>query len=702
MRRRSPQESNLNPSQTTSTAECAPAPLDAILCTEDLQRRPSRPPDWQTENRALLLLVQALAESPRTILQTLAETILEVTNADSGGVSLLSQDESRFHWPAISGSWKQYIGGGTPRDFGPCGDVLDCGRPLLFRNVESRYTYFEPVQPRVAECLLVPFFLRGKAVGTIWAVFHEPSERRFDREDLRILESLSRFASAAVHAQESLDSSARLAAIVDSSDDAVISKDLDGYIQSWNASAQRLFGYTAKEAIGHHVSLLIPPERLEEEDEIIALLRAGERVHHFDTVRLRKDGRPIQVSLTISPVKDDSGRIVGASKIVRDITDAKQSELRTYGLLTRLQEADRRKDEFLAMLAHELRNPLAPLRNTLEIMKREKSAGELIAQVRSTLERQLAQLVRLVDDLLDVSRITRGNLDIRKDRIELAPVIHQSVEVCRPLADRARHALNVSLPPEPIHLFADPARMTQVFGNLLTNACKYTEPGGRISLSVERQGSDVVVAVKDTGVGIAPDKLDSVFDMFTQIDRTLERSQGGLGVGLTLVKRLVELHGGSVSARSEGTGRGSEFVVRLPVLIEKPKAKTAAPVLDQPAASPHRILIVDDNKDAATSLAMLLGLTGNETETAHDGIEAYAAAERFRPDVMLLDIGLPKLNGYEVCRRIREQPWGRKMLLIALTGWGQEEDRRQSKVAGFDHHMIKPLDVAVLGKLLAD
>jgi two-component system CheB/CheR fusion protein len=699
---RPPQESNLNQSPVTSAAARAPAPLDAILCTEDLQRRPSRPPDWQTENRALLSLVHALAESPRTILQSLVETILEVTNADSGGVSLLSKDETRFHWPAIAGVWKQYIGGGTPRDFGPCGDVLDCGRPLLFRNVESRYAYFEPVQPRVAECLLVPFFLRGKAVGTIWAVFHDPSERRFDREDLRILESLSRFASAAVLAQESLDSSARLAAIVDSSDDAVISKDLNGVIQSWNASAQRLFGYTAKEAVGRHISLLIPPERLDEEDEIIARLRAGERVRHFDTVRVRSDGTPIHVSLTISPVRDDAGRIVGASKIARDITDAKEAELRTYDLLTRLQEADRRKDEFLAMLAHELRNPLAPLRNTLEIMKREKSDGDLIAQVRSTLERQLAQLVRLVDDLMDVSRITRGNLDIRKERIELASVIQQSVEVSRPLADRARHALNVSLPPEPILLFADPARMTQVFGNLLTNACKYSEPGARISLSVERQGSDVVVAVKDSGVGIAPDKIDGVFDMFTQIDQTLERSQGGLGVGLTLVKRLVELHGGSVSAHSEGLGRGSEFVVRLPVLLEKAKAESTTIVDDQPAAAPHRVLIVDDNRDAAASLAMLLDLSGNETETAHDGIEAYETAERFRPDVMLLDIGLPKVNGYEVCRRIREQPWGRRMLLIALTGWGQEEDRRQSKDAGFDHHMVKPLDLAELAKLLAD
>jgi PAS domain S-box-containing protein len=490
-----------------------------------------------------------------------------------------------------------------------------------------------------------------------------------------------------------------LSAIVESSDDAIISKDLNGFIQSWNAGAQRLFGYTAEQAVGRHISFLIPAERADEEERILARLRAGERVYHFDTVRVRSDGQPVHVSLTISPIRDEAGRIIGASKIARDITDRKLAEERTYRLLTQLQEADHSKDEFLAILAHELRNPLAPLRNMLEIMKRDDGNGNLIEQVRSTLERQLGQMVRLVDDLLDVSRITRGKLEVRKERVELASVIHQSVEVCRPLAEYAKHELNVSLPPEAIYLYADPVRLAQVFGNLLNNACKYTDPGGRIGLTAERLSNDVVVNVKDTGVGIPPDKLGSVFEMFTQIDRSLERSQGGLGIGLTLVKRLVEMHGGSVEAYSEGPGRGSEFVVRLPILIEKGKTKT--PTAEQMPTTAHRILIVDDNRDAATSLATLLKLTGNETQTAHDGLEAVEAAAMFRPDVMLLDIGLPKLNGYDACRRIREQPWGRNMVLMALTGWGQDEDRRQSKDAGFDHHMVKPVDLDALMKLLA-
>jgi PAS domain S-box-containing protein len=491
---------------------------------------------------------------------------------------------------------------------------------------------------------------------------------------------------------------ARLSAIVDSSDDAIIGKDLNGFIQSWNKAAERLFGYTAEQAVGRHISFLIPGERADEEDQILARLRAGEQVYHFDIVRVRSDGQAIHVALTISPVRDESGRIIGASKIARDITDRKLAEERTYQLLTQLKEADQRKDEFLATLAHELRNPLAPLRNALEILKRGEGDGTLLEQVQSTLERQLGQMERLVDDLLDVSRIARGKLELRKQRVELASVIHQSVEVCHPLAERARHELNVSLPQEAIYLQADPGRMAQVFANLLANACKYTEPGGRIWLTVVRQGGDVVVNVKDTGVGIPPDKLGSVFEMFTQIDRSLERSHGGLGIGLSLVKRLVEMHGGSVQAYSAGLGRGSEFVVRLPTLIKKSKGKT--PTTEETPTTAHRILIVDDNRDAATSLATLLRLTGNETQTSYDGLEAVEAAAMFRPEVVLLDISLPKMNGYDACRRIRQQPWGKNMVLVALTGWGQDEDRRQSKDAGFDHHMVKPLDLATFMEML--
>jgi PAS domain S-box-containing protein len=401
------------------------------------------------------------------------------------------------------------------------------------------------------------------------------------------------------------------------------------------------------------------------------------------------------------PILDANGEIVEWFGAASDATRRKEAEEALRRSETKLREADHRKDEFLAMLAHELRNPLAPLRNMLEVMKRADGDGDLVRQARDTMERQLEQMVRLVDDLLDVSRITRNRLELRKERVELAPVIHDVVEMCRPLVLCVGHEIAVTVPPEPIHLHADPVRLVQVFGNLINNSCKYTAPGGRIWLTAERQGNDVVVKVKDTGVGISPDKLNSIFEMFAQVDRSLERSQGGLGIGLTLAKRLVEMHDGSLTAHSEGPDRGSEFVVRLPVLSEESKADP----LPEPAAERHtmalRILVVDDNRESATSLALLLQMTGNDTQTAYDGLGAVEQAEAYRPDVILLDIGLPEMNGYDACREIRRQPWGKEVVVIALTGWGQDEDRRKSKDAGFNAHLVKPVDYAALLKLLA-
>jgi two-component system, chemotaxis family, CheB/CheR fusion protein len=492
-----------------------------------------------------------------------------------------------------------------------------------------------------------------------------------------------------------------LAAIVDSSDDAIVSKNLDGVIQSWNAAAERLFGYTAEEAVGRHISFLMPPERRDEEDRILARLRAGKRIYHFDTVRVRSDGRLIDVSVTISPIRDDAGRIVGASKIVRDIADRKRAEEQIYNLLTRLKEADRRKDEFVATLAHELRGPLAPLWAMLEVVRRGDSDADTLQRAYETMERQLGQMVRLVEDLFDVGRIASNKLQLKKDRVDLASVIGQAVEVCRPLAERAKHQIAVSLPTEPIYVHADPARLAQIFSNLLNNACKYTDEGGRIHLTAERQNGEVLVTVRDTGIGIPADRLASVFEMFSQVTSAAERSRGGLGIGLSVVKRLVDLHGGSVTVASAGPGQGSAFSVRLPILDDKPRALLEPPAKKRPAATARRVLIVDDNTDSAAALAMLLKSSGNKTATAHDGLAAVAAVESFRPDVVLLDLSLPKMDGYEAARRIRSEPWGKDVVLVALTGWGQEEDRRRSKEAGFDEHMVKPVDFDALMKLVA-
>ena len=372
---------------------------------------------------------------------------------------------------------------------------------------------------------------------------------------------------------EQLIAARTLAAIVESSNDAIVGKSLDGVIQSWNAAAERLFGYSASEAIGRHIGLIIPEERLAEEDQIIASIRAGRRIEHFETERVHRDGRRVPVSLTISPIKDQSGAVVGASKTARDITAHKAAEAERKRLADDLREADRRKNEFLATLAHELRNPLAPLSNMVEVMKRTENP-ETLRQARLTIERQVGQLIRLVDDLLDLNRITHNRLDLRRSEVELATIIHHALEASRPLAEAARHRVHVSLPPTPIRLIADPARLAQVFSNLLNNACKYMAPNGAIWVRAERSEGEVIVSVKDAGIGIAPEKLDVIFEMFTQLNPAPSTPHSGLGIGLTLVRQLVVMHGGSIEARSAGEGEGSEFVVRLPALDEPVAARS--------------------------------------------------------------------------------------------------------------------------------
>jgi PAS domain S-box-containing protein len=490
---------------------------------------------------------------------------------------------------------------------------------------------------------------------------------------------------------------AHLAAIVESSQDAIVSKTLNGIILSWNPGAERLFGYAPHEAIGRPITLIIPPERLDEEHEILARIARGDRIEHFETVRVSKQGRRIDISLTVSPVRDRDGRIIGASKIARDITDRKRVE-------AALQEADRRKDQFIALLAHELRNPLAPLRNGLHVMRLAGGDADAIAQARDMMERQLEHMVRLVDDLLDVSRISQNKMELRRSRVLLKDIVSSAVETARPAMETAGHHLTISLPVGPIHLDADLTRLAQVFSNLLTNSAKYTERGGYVWLAAERRGGEVIVSVRDTGIGIPADALPRIFDMFSQVDRSMERSAGGLGIGLALVKGLVEMHDGTVTAASEGQGKGSTFTVKLSVLGTHTRPLLAAPSnkTESDAGPRRRILVVDDNRDSANSMAMLLRLRGNDVAMAHDGLEAVQTAEQFRPEVILMDVGMPKLNGYDAARRIREQPWGAPVIIIALTGWGQEGDRALSKEAGCDGHLVKPVSLPDLEKLLTE
>jgi signal transduction histidine kinase len=365
-----------------------------------------------------------------------------------------------------------------------------------------------------------------------------------------------------------------------------------------------------------------------------------------------------------------------------------------------LKEVDRRKDEFLATLAHELRNPLAPIRNSLHILQMSEPKEATASRLYEVMVRQLNHLVRLVDDLLELSRITRGQIELRRERIELAAIVRSAVETSAPFVEAARHQLAIALPTEPLFIDADPVRMVQVISNLLNNAVKYTDDGGQIWISSRAIDGQAVISVRDTGIGIAPKMQSRIFEMFAQVDRSAGRSYGGLGIGLTLVKSLVEMHGGSVEVKSKGEGQGSEFVVRLPLAAQDAASSAPTPARTPTALSSQRILVVDDNRDSAESLRMLLTLLGAEVQVAYDGAHALSVIQEFHPGVVLLDLGMPEMDGYEVAKRIRQRPEFDDVVLIALTGWGQEEDRRRAQHAGFDHHLVKPADITSLQALL--
>ncbi len=498
--------------------------------------------------------------------------------------------------------------------------------------------------------------------------------------------ALSRARRDAMRREEELK--AETTNVLESITEGFIALDREFRFTYVNAEAEKIYGMRREDLYGKTQWEVFPRSvgtRIEEEFRGAMNERAPHRFENF----YEPWGRWFEVDCY--PAKDG-----GLAIYFRDITD------RTLAL-NALKEADRLKDEFLATLAHELRNPLAPLRSGLELMNMAGNDDPNIQQVRGMMERQLKQMVRLIDDLLDVSRISRNRLELRMERVELADVIRNAVETSRPLIEAAGHHFTVHVPLDGITVEADMTRLAQVFSNLLNNAAKYTEHGGRIRLAVEQRDGQAEISIKDNGIGIPPSMLPKVFEMFTQVDRSLEKAYGGLGIGLTLVKRLTEMHGGTVEARSEGYGTGSEFIVRIPVVPALPRAGNGTEQNARPeAAAGSRILVVDDNQDSALAMAMMLRLLHNETRIANDGVAALAAAEEFRPDVILLDIGMPGMNGYDVAKRIREEEWGRGIFLIALTGWGQEEDRRRSREAGFDHHLLKPVEPTVLKKLLAD
>jgi len=521
----------------------------------------------------------------------------------------------------------------------------------------------------------------GRIIGVV-LVFHSVSDRRQAEDDLR--KSEQRFSLAA---------------------DAV-----DGIIYDLDVRT----GHTRRtqglfEVVGHDPADVPPTadwwdEQIHPDDlprvngeHQLAVATGADRF--VTTYRVRhKDGHWLHVMDRSMFERNAAGQVVRTIGCAVDISEQKQAE-------ESLREDDRRKDEFLATLAHELRNPLAPLRNALEVMRLDPDNRELFAHLNEIMERQLGHLVRLVDDLLDVSRITRGKIELRSERLDVAKVVESAQETSRPLIEAGNHQLSVQLPEHAAFVVGDLTRLAQVVANLLNNAAKYTPPNGQIGLSVEPCNGEVLIRVRDNGLGIPPAMLPRVFNMFTQVERTRDHAQGGLGIGLTLVRRLVEMHKGRIEAFSEGTGKGSEFVIHLPLATEALEPHQLDGALDSHlhdgTVRPRlRVLVVDDNLDSLTSLAMLLRMSGDAVRTASDGTAALEVAKSFRPEVVLLDLGLPGMDGYEIGRRIRKMPESKSAILVAQTGWGQDDDRRRSAEAGFDAHLVKPVDPAELQKIL--
>jgi len=484
--------------------------------------------------------------------------------------------------------------------------------------------------------------------------------------------------------------------------------DAQGRLQFVNQPYCEFFGVTPEQVAGPNWQPLVHPDDVAAyASEFNACVR-DRRPFHSEVRASRFDGEWRWLESRAQPRFSASGEFLGMVGSSPDITERKQAEAKLRQIAADLSESDRRKSEFVAMLAHELRNPLAPIRNMLQVIKLKGDDQNAVANASQVIERQVVQMVRLVDDLLDVSRVSRGTIELRRERVDLAFIIRQAEEAVSPHCESFNHELIVTLPSQPVEVDGDAVRLIQVVSNLLTNACKFTEPRGRIWLSVERNADQAVIRVRDNGVGISADNLPRLFQIFMQVDATLDRSTAGLGIGLALVKNLVEMHDGTVEVHSEGIGRGSEFVVRLPALPEEPQARRAARALPKRADDATdqkrslRILVVDDNRDSAHSMAMLLKIKGHLTHTAYDGLEAVEAAVTFRPDAVLMDIGLPTLDGHEACRRIREQTSDKAIRLIALTGWGQDEDRQKTQEAGFDAHLVKPVDFDELLKLLRE
>ncbi len=603
----------------------------------------------------------------------------------------------------------EYIRGGGPsraghysqESFPQLIETLMSGADFIVSDAQHSSSFSEETRKRYAELdfaavLTVPLIKAGKLAWRLTATSRTPrawtkqeadlvrevGERCWDavqraRAEAALQDSEERFRTSFAHASIGFSMASP-----------------DGRVLDANPAFCAITGYSLSELREHASRPLIHPDDQAADMALQEVMIAGRIPGYVVENRyVRKGGDTIWVRKSVSAVRGADGAPRWLISLVEDITARVEAT-------EALREADRRKDEFLATLAHELRNPLAPIRSGLEVLKLAGGDGAKAAQVRDMMARQVDHLVRIVDDLLEVSRASRGLIELRQSRIDLGEAVSDAVAVCRPLIDERRHRLTVSLPPAPVALDADPTRLAQVLINLINNAAKFTEPGGQIRISARTEDGEAVVSVEDDGVGIPADALQRVFDLFTRIETNSDTMQSGLGVGLTLARRLVDMHGGRIEARSEGPGRGSQFIVRLPLARSDP-AEAEPSDAPQSATPTRRVLVVDDDHDVADSLAMLLEYLDMDVRVAHAGATALGIAADFEPEIVFLDLGMPKMDGFETARRLRQLPNGPNMILLALTGWGQADDRRRTRDAGFDDHLTKPVDVDLLTQVLA-
>jgi PAS domain S-box-containing protein len=651
-----------------------------------------RPFQIASAPRAKILVVDdqpANLLSMRAILEPLDQEIIEARSGEEALRQLLSNDVSvillDIQMPGLDGFEVARLVRGREKER---------HTPIIFLTAfeDHRFSIAEAYSLGAIDYLMkpiVPTVLVAKV--SFFVELYQKAE---------LLKQLS-----AEEREKGRESEARRAAMLETALDSIISIDHESRIVEFNPAAEAMFGYRKSDVLGALMPELIMPPRYHNVHYcgVARFLETGYGPllgSHMEISALRADGVEFPIELSIVP--HGSGPAPLFTAYVRDITARKKSEEDLRGAIRReqeraeqLREADKRKDEFLAMLAHELRNPLAAVANSLQIARTPGIDGEALRWSQEVMERQVSQLTRLIDDLLDVSRFTRGKITLKREVVSLEELVGRAADAARPQFDAKRQKLQIEFSGSGgVWIDADPARIEQIFGNLLTNASRYTSEGGHVALSVTQEGDEAVVQVKDNGIGISAEMLPHLFDPFAQADSSLDRAHGGLGIGLTLVRSLAELHGGTATAKSDGIGRGSEFIIRLPRAQQIADEEVARdPLLD---GVPRRILVVDDNHDAAHTLALILSSYGHVTEIASNGSDALSATERFDFEVVLLDIGLPEMDGYEVARRIRQAPKGEDTLLVAITGYGQPNDRLRSREAGFDHHLVKPVEIPKL------